>query len=169
MSLVIGLPAGSFYTRELSLDWLMVCGLMTFGLAIPGFIRPRVAMLPYRAFNRLAKILAHYAKEFLLLLVFFTMSIAGGKNSSFLKLIPPHDGSSLWVPKGQDTMSDDSLSYGDPPVLLPQRSWYSTFVWWAIRSGNWWMCALLPLLILIALFEKEQEVTTVPESVYTLY
>lgn len=168
-SLLVGLVSGQLFAVAFSLDWLTVGGLVALVMVIPGLIRPQIVSLPYRAFNKVSGIFAAQVTTMLLFLCFSIISIAAGKKESLLKLREPREFHSLWEPRIPPGMSDDNGTYGVSVIRSPHRSWASTFFRWAIDSGNWWMCALFPFLLLIWVLGKEQEMTTVPGSVYTLY
>jgi hypothetical protein len=169
MSLVIGLLIGCFLNILFSPIWFALGMFIAFCIAMPGLIRPRIATIPYRAFNILVRIFIRYANEWILLVCFFVVYTAGGKKGSFKKLDRPHESESLWIPRYQDS----SGIYGTNNVVVitesTHSSWFFTFVRWAIKSGNWWMFCLLPYMILIAVFKKEKLQTTISENIYTLY
>lgn len=167
-SLLIGLVAGYLLSIPFSLSWFTYGVVTAFCLAIPGLFQPELALIPYRGFNKLAGLFARYANELLLRLCFFTLYIAAGNNSSFLKL-QHNEFESMWVDKRQRAISDCGMQHGVSVMELPHRHWFSTFIRWAISSGNWWMCCLLPFLILIAAFEEDQVTPDIPDNIYTLY
>ena len=169
MSLIIGLLIGYFLNILFSPIWFVSSIFITFGIAVPGLIRPRVATMPYRAFNKLVRGFIRFTNECILLVCFFTIYIAGGKNSSFIKLVRPHESESLWVPRYQDSSGIHGTNNVVVMTKSTHSSWLFTFVRWAIKSGNWWMFCLLPYMILIAVFKKEKLQTTISENIYTLY
>ncbi len=169
MSLIIGLTGGYFLNSLSSLSWFILGIFIAFSLAIPGLILSKIAVIPYQTFNKFVRILTRCANESILLVCFIVVYIAGGKNGSYIKLDRPRESESLWVPRCQDS----SGIYGTNNVVVitesTHSSWFFTFVRWAIKSGNWWMCCLLPYMILIAVFKKEKLQTTISENIYTLY
>ena len=169
VSLLVGLVSGQLFAVAFSLDGIIVGGLVALVMVIPGLIQPRIISWPYRAFNKASRIFGGQMTTVLLFVCFCIMSIAAGKKESLLKLGEPREFHSLWESRIPPGMSQENESYGVSVISSPHRSWASTFVRWAIDSGNWWMCALFPFLLLISVLAKEQEMTTVPGSVYTLY
>lgn len=169
ISLIIGLLLGYFFNILFSPIWFASSIFITFGIAMPGLIRPRIATIPYRAFNKSVRILTHCVNEWILIVCFFVVYIAGGKKGSFKKLDRPRESESLWIPRYQDS---SGIHDTDNVVVMTKpthRSWFFTFVRWAIKSGSWWMFCLLPHMILIAAFKKEKLQTTISENIYTLY
>ena len=169
ISLTIGLLIGYFLNILFSPIWFASSIFITFGIAMPGLIRPRIATMPYRAFNKLVRILTHCVKEWILIVCFFVVYTAGGKNGSFKQLDRPRESESLWVPRYQDS---SGIHDTNNVVVVPKSthgSWFFTFVRWAIKSGNWWMFCLLPYMILLSIFKKEKVTTTLSDNIYTLY
>ncbi len=169
MSLGIGLVAGSLFSLFLSSGLFLLGIFVALGLALPGFIRPQIATIPYRAFNKVVRVSAGYANEWILAVCYFVISIAGGKDGSFLHLGRLAEPSSLWMPIKEDSSRVYSMKDGATISIFSKKYWFFSFLKWAIKSGNWWMCSLIPFMILIAIFKKETITTAVPSNIYTLY
>ncbi len=169
MSVIIGLLIGYFLNILFSPIWFVSSLFITFGIAMPGLIRPRIATIPYRAFNKSVRALTYCVNEWSLIVCFLVVCTAGGKKGSLMKLARPHESESLWRPRCQ---SSSEIHGTNNPVVMPispNSSWLFTFVRWTIKSGNWWMFCLLPYMILIAAFKKEKLQTVISENIYTLY
>ncbi len=171
LSLIIGLLTGCFLNFLFSPIWIVFGLLITFGLALPGLIRPQFARMPYRIFNKFVRVFTYCANEWILFVCFFIIYITGGTKGSSLRLTKPNKSESLWEPRSLGS-SGICGSGMNKSALLPESSqsgWFFIFVRWVIRSGNWRILYLLPFFILIAVFRKENLSTTISENVYTLY
>ncbi len=171
VSLIIGLLIGFFLNIIFSPIWFVFGLFIAIGLAIPGLIRPQLANIPYRVFNKAARVFTYCANEWILFVCFFIIYITGGTKGSSLRLTKPNKSESLWEPRslGSPGICGSSMNKS---VLLPESSqsgWFFIFIRWVIKSGNWRLLYLLPYFVLIAVFRKEKLSTTISENVYTLY
>jgi hypothetical protein len=125
-------------------------------------------LLPYRVWNRLARDFAHYASLLLMGICFYIIFVAVGRAGSSLRLARPTATQSLWVPR--KTLAP--TTYGNQHAIATEGSLkkgqIASLFSWALHSGNLWTCCLLPFLILLSLFETEQE-NSVPAGIYTLF
>ncbi len=169
MSLIIGLIGGYFLNIHFSIGWFLLGIIIGFAFALPGLIRPQIATIPYRAFNKLVRGLIRFTNECFLLVCFFVIYIAGGKNGTCFKMARPNESKSLWVSICPDSTGVYDRNNGTSLMEFTHRSWFYPLVRWIIKSGNWWMCCLLPYMILLSIFKKEKVTTTPSDNVYTLY
>lgn len=169
MNLIIGLFAGSILSLLISSVWFLSGILLAFILSIPGMIWPDIANIPYRAFNKIVRIVTHYANESILRICFFVIHIAGGKKGSFFRLTCPGENKSQWIPRHRDSSGIYELNNAVSCKEYTQRNWFYTFIRWILKSGNWWMLSLVPTIILISFFKEDKVKTASSENIYTLY
>ena len=65
VSLGTGLLASSLLSFLLSPPWATAAILLIPGLFLPVFLKPELAILTYRAWNKAARVFSHYARLFL--------------------------------------------------------------------------------------------------------
>ena len=152
-------------SRSLPELWAVIA----ISLAIPVFLRPNIALVPYRAWNKLVNLAARCVAQVLLLMVFTIITIGVGRKVSCLHLEKPKDWSSMWIPKSPNDSRNLNTKGGVSTMNIPEGSVFAEAVRWAIQSGNWWMCSLVPCIALISALEKDQEMPEVSANVYTLY
>jgi hypothetical protein len=169
MSLASGLLIGSLVSLFTASFWFPLVVVAALVLAIPGLLRPQIAARPYRAWNKLGRILAHHAQQWILLLCFYLVFIAVGRVGSLLKLSHTRDTKSQWLSRENHISAMYGGSNGITIEQSPHRHWISSFLRWATDTNNCWACCLLPFLLLCAAFDSEQEEDTVPDSIYTLF
>jgi len=169
LSLLGGLVTCSLLEKLMPGKGLALGALISFGVAVGGVLQPGVASLPYRAFNRLAGLLGRYTTELLVMACYCVACTAVGNKASIFKAGQPDDWNSLWIPIGKHAGSDFNVMNGVSVIESPDKSPFRAVIKWAIKSGNWWACTLIPFMSLIAILGKEELRMTVPENVYTLY
>ena len=169
MSVSLGLVSGYLVHMVFSSGFLVLWGLLTVIFAIPGVLRPEIASLPCRAFNKLVSVFAQYATEVLSLACFAVVCTAVGKKGHSLRLAKPTDAASLWVPQGEDAIGNDVKAHGASGMVFPRGNWVSILAGWAVHSGNWWMLSMLPYMFLISIFSKNKQTASPPAHIYTLY
>ena len=136
-------------------------------LALPGLLWPRLAILPYRAWNKLAAVFEHWSRTLFMGICFYVIVVAVGRSGAALRLSRPDVGQSLWV-RRQDSTGEPN---GFERVVATEehsRSWIHNFLRWSAKSRNLWACGVLPFLILLSALEHEQE-NSVPKDIYTLF
>jgi hypothetical protein len=169
MSMIAGCLTAAVSSLLLGPYGLVLGIILIPALALPGILRPRMMSIPYRAWNKLAYMFAHYARLALTAICFYIIFIAVGRTGASLDLGRPPTGRSLWVDRQMAGMPmPDSRSgvvtEGDPP-----QGWVSTFLRWAAQTGNWWACCLLPFLMFLSVLENHQTAREFPADIYTLF
>jgi len=141
--------------------------LVGLALALPSLIVPRWFSLPYRAWNRLARLFVRGARAYLTRICLYTVFPAAGLTRTGIQLARPADGSSGWV--ARETLPRDA--YGGPSDRPgPQDStWSSHYARWARQSGTPWAICLLPFLWTLQALEEDVEQAEVSSDVYTLF
>ncbi|WP_454062757.1 hypothetical protein [Candidatus Nitrospira salsa] len=171
VSLLIGLSIGIFCQLAMALDWLLVSGWVVMVMFLPGLVWPDMTSFLYRVFNKSSRVFSQQAITLLVAVCFAIISVAVGRQASALRLASLPESHSLWQAKGSVALGDQTIGNGNGVSRLntTHQSWGMNFLRWTLESGNWWMGALLPFLLLISIFGKDQEATVVSGSVYTLY
>jgi hypothetical protein len=170
MSLSSGLLVGALVVRLFSPHWFTLGIMVGLVLAIPGLIRPQSVSIPYRAWNKLARLYTRYASNGLLLIWFYLVfGAVGHSESSSLRLARPLAAKSLWVPRGVQTVTSSHGSQQTTIEEAQHRSWISAFLMWATRTSNWWAYCLLPFFMLLAPLAREHEDSPAPVDIYPLF
>ena len=152
-----------------SLGWSAVVVVVMLGCAIIGLWSPRLIFRPYRLWNKLATILAYYARLWLMGICFYLVFVAVGQTGSSFPLGGPQTVSSRWVKRAPQASSAPARGAGQTIEVSPRQSWVRDFYTWTMKTGNWWALCLLPCLFVLALLESEEEESAFPASIYTLF
>jgi hypothetical protein len=129
-------------------------------------VRPGAVVMPYRAWNKAARIYARGGRTVLLLLCYGVITSVGVLGSR-LQLSRPAPNASLWY--RQDGLPLEAYASQDdrPGRVWPKSQWTSLALW-AVRSGNAWAVVLVPFLALIAVFDSSDR-QEFPPGIYTLF
>jgi hypothetical protein len=134
--------------------------------AAAGLVAPDRVRLAYRAWNRAARAYARLARLAVLAVGYHVVVAAVGRLGSTVVL--QHEPASLWVPRtpppAESYASQDEGAAG----RTAQRPWLVGLGWWSVRSGNGWVVALLPFLLLVSLLGAE-DAEAQPADIYTLF
>lgn len=170
--LAICLSGGLLLSVVLSLlvsfRWAVLAVGLAFVLALPGYLWPQLISLPYRVWNRLARDFARCASLLLMSICFYIILVAVGRAGSSLSLARPTATQSSWVPRETLAPTTYNNQHGIPTEGSLSQGWIATLFSWALHSGNLWTCCLLPFLMLLSLFETEEE-NSAPTDIYTLF
>jgi hypothetical protein len=167
MSLFGGLLIGVLLTLLVSSQWFSLGMIVAIVLALPGLLWPQAIIIPYRVWNILAHRFTHIARLWLIATCFYTIFVVGRVGSP-LKLTRPTAIQSLWVQRATLAPATYVSQYNTKTKELPEKGWISTFLSWAVQSGNLWAFCLLPFLILLWALETDQK-SSLPTSIYSLY
>ncbi len=137
-------------------------------VALLGFLRPEMTVLPYRLWNRLAQDFARVAALFVMWICFYLVLGAVSRTGSSLSLTRPSLGESLWAPRQTLEPPTYRAQHGISTENIASQDWFSALTAWGKVSGNLWACCLVPFLVLLSVFATEQE-TSVPTDTYTLF
>lgn len=141
-------------------------GVLGLGLAVVviGHVVPRTFILPYRAWNKIARGLAELTRRVLILLIFHVVFRSVSRvGEDELQLEPPPRGSTMWTPYPLDSSI--------PHVETTHGGWITRFTKWATRSrAHLWTVCLLPFLAVLSALEGDDKVaSSLSADVYTLY
>lgn len=168
MSLAVGMLIGALLWR-LSPAQRVIAALITTGVtATPGLVRPRLVVLPLRAWNRLARLFGRAATTWLTGVCFYIVVRAAGGMGSSLRLSHAAAGESLWTPWQHAPGEVGGAAEGIVPANALGDGWTGLAAW-ARRSRNPWVWCLLPFLVILATFETTGDVEAPPPGIYTLY
>jgi hypothetical protein len=169
ISLGGGLFVGALASPLVPMVWVIMVVALAAIIAWLGFRRPRIAVIPYQAWNKLAQTFARYARGWLLLGCFYVVFLSVGRAGSTIRLLPPIASKSLWVPwEIHAAAAPDSCRGVAEENGLP-RGWVAPFFRWATRTGNWWAYCLVPFLALLSALDIEHEERAFPAGIYTLF
>jgi hypothetical protein len=132
-----------------------------------GMLAPRFLIMPYRIWNRLARVYAGYAETVVLRISFFAVCVPAGWGGPRIQIMRPPLATSLWL-------SREVRRPAGPPISAhkenePAQTWIGRYVAWAWQSGEPWRLVLLPYLIVLGTLTSSEQETTVPENIYTLF
>jgi hypothetical protein len=171
--LVISLGGGLFVGVLASLlvprVWVIMVVPLASIIAWFGFRRPQIALIPYQAWDTLARTIARYARGWLLLICFYVVFLGVGRAGSPMQLLPPVTSKSLWVPWAIHASAAPDSRRGVAEEKGLPRGWVAPFFRWATRTGNWWAYCLVPFLALLSALDTEHEERAFPAGIYTLF
>jgi len=153
----------------LSPRWIALGGVLTLVLAFPGLLRPQIVSIPYLAWNKLAREFARCSRILVMGICYYVIFAAVGRAGSKLMLSRPLSSRSLWIPLEALSPAAYVNQYSVIKDNSPGEGWISTYLLWAVRSGNLWACCLLPFLLLLSALESDQNTSEFPTSTYTLF
>jgi hypothetical protein len=139
-------------------------------LALPGLLRPNLALLPYRVWNKLARHIVSALRLLLMGLCFYTIFVVVRCRRAYrsaLHLTSPHE--SLWVKRGTLPEGTYFSPYLAEAVQSEGHSWTWNFISSVRKSGEYWALSLLPFLLLLALLQTDEEQAQFPANLYTLF
>jgi hypothetical protein len=164
LSLVIGVLFAVLRSLLLSPGSIVSAAVLILVLAAPGLFRPQLALLPYRAWNKLARLALQGFHEVLLRACFYTVFVAarwGGFVDSNLGLARSDSEESMWFAREKT---------GPAAFIVPRDiGRFAEFVSWARLSGNLWAIALLPSMLLLSLLDTDRRQQKLPDNIYTLF
>jgi hypothetical protein len=139
-------------------------------LTSAGLFWPRVIMLAYRIWNRLARQFGEFASELILRICFFVILSGTGLAGSAIRLNPPGSKESFWKPRG--TVLPEVYHHRFSDALKRQtgeQGWISSLLSWAHHSGNIWVFGLVPFILLLSMLDSHDRDSKVSDNIYTLY
>jgi hypothetical protein len=169
LALGLGVAAGSLLWG-LAPPQRVAAAVLTMGIAaVPGLLRPRLASLPFRAWNKLARVLSRVATAWVTAVCFYIVVPAIGRARSSLRLGSTGHGESLWTPWPHGPASGGESAEGIARADTSPNGWARDFTAWARRSRNPWAWYFMPFLLVLAAFEPPPNVEAPPPGIYTLY
>ncbi len=165
LSLTAGLAAGLPLAVLEGRAGLLAGAALAALLAAPGLLQPQAVRLPYKAWNRLARLYARLARPAFLVLA-YAVIVAVGVLGSRLRLRP--EAGSLWQPRRTIPSPAYSSQHAGIQPSTGRRPWPLGLAAWAAGTGNGWTLALLPCLLLLAAVEPEERELP-PPDIYTLF
>lgn len=189
MSIILQNPNRRAWRRSfwltMALGLGVVAGLLLWGLtppqraaaavltmviaAVPGLLRPWLASLPFRAWNKLARVFSGVATAWVTAVCFYIVIPAIGRAGSSLRLGAEDRGGSLWTPWPPAPAYGGGSAEGIDRANTSTYGWVRDFTAWARRSRNPWAWYLMPFLMVLAAFEPPPNVEAPPPGIYTLY
>jgi hypothetical protein len=135
-----------------------------FGTGAIGWWNRRAAERGLEAWNTLARAVARLARLALTGAAFLVIVLAGVAGSH-LPWLPPDPGASGWLRRsGEGSRAFESQSN----FSSSGGSWGRTVAAWARRSGNLWVWALIPPLLLLSRIQLANQ-RSLGGATYTLY
>lgn len=151
-----------------SLPLLAVGAFATLALAVSAKLRPEWWVLPYRVWNKVARLYAPVARAYILLVCYYTIFPVLRLLGSTLTSSPASSSESAWVQRGTLPVTMYGSQHHTAQEQAGVYGWVRSYASWAMRSRQPWALALLPFLILISLLETVEE-TSYPVDIYTLF
>jgi hypothetical protein len=137
-------------------------------LSASGMIYPSLLIIPYRIWNKCAKLYARFAQISLMAIAYHFIVRIVGLMALSGQFKPARSGISAWVPRRTITVLAYDSQYEAPDHLSIHAPWTAGFVSWARRTPNVWAVCLLPFMILVSILEPEEEREQVSD-IYTLF
>jgi hypothetical protein len=158
LGVVLGLLLGAM------LGWLWSAAAFVFAAVffLLGWMWPRMIEYAYRAWNKLAREFARFARFWLLAVLYYVVFIPVGWAGSLLRITAPDAGESLWTRR-------ESLSVDRRPGTRSTRSWLAAYLSWCGRDRHQWAMWLVPFLLMLSVLQTEEKKGSVPSDIYTLY
>jgi len=156
--------AASFWLQA---NWRLCAVVALAALVLPVLLKPTLARMPYRAWNKLVRIFGACASRFTLMVMFYIL-IAVGRAGSSLALRRPDERESQWVPRSALDPRAFFVQHRSPAKEIDRSSWAANLYRWSSKSRNYWVLALLPFLLLLSALDTEQE-ENYPTNIYTLF
>ena len=149
--------------------WIGAGVILALVMAVPGLLWPRLVSRPYRVWNRLARYFARCARLVLMGICYGVIFVAVGRAGSSLQLRRPPSTTSLWSPRATLASAAYFHQYDAAAPQPPQTGWLRSYLSWARGSGNVCAVCLVPFLLLLKPLQAEQEGSSFPTNIYTLF
>ena len=150
-----------------SAKWLLLAAVVVI-LFTAGMIAPHWIVRPYRAWNKLARLYSRYAERLVLRIAFITVCVPAGWAAPRIQVSRPASEGSLWLARQKQTSIDRSVQARGKKDK-PMETWAARYITWARQSREIWRLVLLPFLIVLAALQSEEQNSTVPDNIYTLF
>ncbi len=133
------------------------------GLIVPTFVR-----IPYRIWNKSAKIFVRFAHYYLLGVVFHGIVRGMSVVAASAEFSQNSHSLSSWVRRAPvSSLSYESL-YEMPAKSSARVPWLFRFMGWAWHTTNIPAMCLLPFLLMLCIFQPEEESEKISD-IYTLF
>ena len=133
-----------------------------------GLMFPRFARIPYRIWNKAAKLFVRFAHYYLLGVVFHIIVRPMSLAMRSPEFSQRSDFSSCWVPRASVSPASYRSLYQMAEENSARAPWPFSVFGWAWRTANVPAVFLLPFLYLSSLFQPEQESEKISD-IYTLF
>jgi hypothetical protein len=169
ISLVSGSMVSILCVLLISPRWFASGVVLVLVMAVPGLLRPQIASLPYRTWNKLARGVVRVARLWVTGVCFYIIFVTVGLTGSHARLVQPTSNGSLWVARRTPASTAYGLKHDGVPQEFAQKGWIRAYLVWARQPGNLWAVCLLPFLILISALENDRNQNPVAANIYTLF
>jgi hypothetical protein len=169
LSCGFGLAMAILMISSVAPSWGFLALVTAVLAAALGITWPQFAALPYRAWNKIARLLSEMGRFWILSVCYYTFFFPVGSLGSQLKLAPPLPNESFWVPREGPDVEPQFQSATIAPENFFEREWTAAYVSSCREPGRLWALFLLPFLLLLRVFEIEDSKSSVPANIYTLY
>lgn len=140
--------------------------LVALPVALVSWIFPRVLGPVLHAWTRVGKVVGRATRYYVLALLFGVLWLVG-RAGGRIQLTPAVEDQSGWIPR--DSLGPAYESQSCTPLgAQVGRTWGSLLFGWSRRTGNTWLVAILPLLLLLAALNPQGK-RSMGGSTYTLY
>jgi len=151
--------------------WNIVVGVVSLTLLLVVLFQPWILYVPYREWNKLVVRVAGLCRTYVLgtnFFLFFTLVGSGPQSKAAMQLHSPRNARSNWTPK--TAIPIETYSSQGPMALRRNGNDgpLQELLTWAVNSRNWWVCCLLPCLMLLSFLDTDQD-TDLPVGIYTLF
>lgn len=153
-----------------SFYFILVCfaGILIFTLFT--FYYPLVFKSLYAYYNGfIRRILIPLINSWVLGILFYIILFVNRIYGNRLELSAREATESTWHPKtisdllggsGSSVVANDDSEYG---------AWLSRMYKWVIHTGNWWIIALIPFMLILSITYEDSEESSMSGDTYTLY
>jgi hypothetical protein len=148
---------------------ILAGGGIALTITLLGTMVPSFSRFLYKAWNKIAIEFAQYASKIVTVICFYVIFLTMGTAGSAISLNFKSDRRSMWLPRSMSAGKDpESKGQGMTAYDPLHPNWILSFISWAVKTGNFWRCFLIPFIVLLASFDGSRE-ETVPTDIYTLY
>jgi len=151
-----------FSLKVLYAGAVIICATLI-GLVAPGLVR-----IPYRIWNKAAKLYARFASIYIMVVAFHLVVQVMGTMTSSRQMLRSTNLSSFWNPLGSVSARSYASQHLSGDELPDKASWPLNYLFWSWRTRNIPAMFLLPFLMMISVFQSEYEASK-PSDIYTLF
>ena len=149
--------------------WFLLPAAVFIALGLLGLRWERIQLKLYRTWNRTADFVRKAGFRWTLYLSHSLLLRAIGPEGS--KFDPPGSPSNAtgWTPYEAGFGSHMSPGQRGPIDQVTTKIWTRHYFEWSRHDHNRWALLLLPFLLMLSLFSKDEENSAAPSNIYTLF
>jgi len=142
--------------------------LATICACLLGLMFPPLVRLPYRIWNKSAKLFTRFAHYYVLGVVFHILVRVMSLAVTSAEFSQGRHSPSCWVPRASVSPASYRSLYQMSEDNSPRAPWPFTVLGWAWQTANIPAMCLLPFLLMLSTFQPEEESGKISD-IYTLF